>query len=132
MILDGGQLVVEMLKAYRVRHVFGVPGDTGLALYDALRGAQGEISHVLARDERSAAYMADVYARVSFRPGVCEGPSGAGATYLASGLAEAQASSIPVVALLSDTPVGSEGHNVLTALDQPGVFAPITKSVFEN
>jgi acetolactate synthase I/II/III large subunit len=127
MELNGGQLVVEMLKAYGVRYVFGVPGDTGLAFYDALRDAQAEICHVLARDERSAAYMADVYARVSARPGVCEGPSGAGATYLASGLAEAHASSVPVVALLSDTPVRSEDCNVLTALDQPALFAPVTK-----
>lgn len=129
MRLDGGQLVVEMLKAYGVQYVFGVPGDTGLAFYRALEQAQaqGQITHVLARDERSAAYMADVYARVSFRPGVCEGPSGAGATYLASGLAEAHASSIPVIALTSDTPVGQEDRNVLTALDQPALFAPITK-----
>jgi acetolactate synthase I/II/III large subunit len=68
-----------------------------------------------------------VYARVSYRPGVCEGPSGAGATYLASGLAEAHASSIPVIALLSDTPVAREDCNVLTALDQPALFRPITK-----
>jgi acetolactate synthase-1/2/3 large subunit len=129
MRLDGGQLVVEMLKAYGVRHVFGVPGDTSLAYYDALYQAQarGEITHVLARDERSAAYMADVYARVSFRPGVTEGPSGAGATYLAAGLAEAHASSIPVIALTSDTPLSGEGRNVLTALDQPALFEPITK-----
>ncbi|MCL7452929.1 MAG: thiamine pyrophosphate-binding protein [Anaerolineae bacterium] len=129
MRLSGGQLVVEMLKSYGVRHVFGVPGDTGLALYDALdkAQAQGEICHVLARDERSAAYMADVYARVSFRPAVCEGPSGAGATYLASGLAEAHASSIPVIALTSDTPLSLEDRNVLTALDQPALFKPITK-----
>ena len=129
MRLDGGQLVVEMLKAHEVRYIFGVPGDTGLAFYNALAQAQerGEITLVLARDERSAAYMADVYARVSFRPGVCEGPSGAGATYLASGLAEAHASSIPVIALTSDTPVGQEDRNVLTALDQPALFAPITK-----
>jgi acetolactate synthase-1/2/3 large subunit len=127
--LNGGQLVVEMLKAYGVRYVFGVPGDTGLVFYDALEraGRRGEITHVLARDERSAAYMADVYARVSFRPGVCEGPSGAGATYLASGLAEAHASSIPVIALTSDTPVNLEDRNVLTTLDQPALFAPITK-----
>lgn len=126
---NGGQIVVEMLKAYEVRHIFGVPGDTGLAFYDALAqaGRQGQIEHVLARDERSAAYMADVYARVAFRPGVCEGPSGAGATYLASGLAEPQASSIPVVALTSDTPLAEAERNVLTALDQPALFAPITK-----
>jgi len=127
MKLDGGQLLVEMLKAYDVRYVFGVPGDTGLAFYDALRQAAGDVTHVLARDERSAAYMADVYARVSFRPGICEGPSGAGATYLASGLAEAHASSIPVIALLTDTPVSREDCNVLTALDQPALFGPITK-----
>jgi len=126
---NGGQIVVEMLKAYEVRHIFGVPGDTGLAFYDALAqaGRQGQIEHVLARDERSAAYMADVYARVAFRPGVCEGPSGAGATYLASGLAEPQASSIPVVALTSDTPLAEAERNILTALDQPALFAPITK-----
>ncbi len=127
MRLNGGQLIVEMLKAYGVRYLFGVPGDTGLAFYDALCQAQGEITHVLARDERSAAFMADVYARVSFCPGVCEGPSGAGATYLAAGLAEPHASSIPVIALNSDTPLSKENRNVLTTLDQPALFAPITK-----
>lgn len=127
MRLNGGQLVVEMLKVYGVRYVFGVPGDTSLAFYDALCQAQREITHVLARDERSAAFMADVYARVSFCPGVCEGPSGAGATYLAAGLAEPHASSIPVIALTSDTSLSEENRNVLTALDQPALFAPITK-----
>jgi acetolactate synthase-1/2/3 large subunit len=129
MRLNGGQLVVEMLKAYRVQFVFGVPGDTSLALYDALGRAheRGELTHILARDERSAGYMADAYARVSFRPGVTEGPSGAGATYLAAGLAEAHASSIPVIALTSDIPLSGEDRNVLTALDQPALFAPITK-----
>ena len=127
MRFSGGQLVVEMLKAYGVRYVFGVPGDTGLAFYDALCQAQGKVTHVLARDERSAAFMADVYARVSYRPGVCEGPSGAGATYLAAGLAEPHASSIPVIALNSDIPLSGEDCNVLTALDQPALFAPITK-----
>jgi len=125
--LNGGQLAVEMLKAYGVSVLFGVPGDTSLVLYDALCQARGEIRHVLARDERSAAFMADAYARVSSRPGVCEGPSGAGATYLASGLAEAHASSISVVALNSGIPLLNEDRNVLTALDQPALFAPVTK-----
>lgn len=125
--MKASQAIVEMLKQYEVKHVFGVPGDTGLALYEAFRQAKGEIEHVLARDERSASFMADAYARVSFRPGVCEGPSGAGATYLVPGVAEAQASSIPLIALTTDTPLAGEGRNVLTALDQPALFAPITK-----
>ncbi|MGC8874625.1 MAG: thiamine pyrophosphate-binding protein [Chloroflexia bacterium] len=123
----GGQVVVEMLRALQVHHIFGVPGETSLAFYDALCTSQDGPRHILVRDERSAAYMADVYARVSFRPGVCEAPSGAGVTYLASGLAEPHASSIPVVALTSDTPVVQEERNVLTALDQPALFAPISK-----
>ncbi|MDI7275215.1 MAG: thiamine pyrophosphate-binding protein, partial [Anaerolineae bacterium] len=127
MQLSGGRIVVQMLKAYRVEYVFGVPGETSLTFYDALWESRGEITHVLARDERAAAFMADVYARVSSRPGVCEAPSGAGATYLTPGLAEAQASSIPVIALTSDTPLKDEDRNVLTALDQPAVFAPVTK-----
>jgi acetolactate synthase-1/2/3 large subunit len=125
--LKASQAIVEMLKQYGVKHVFGVPGDTGLALYEAFRQARGEIEHVLARDERSASFMADAYARISFRPGVCEGPSGAGATYLAPGVAEANASSIPLIALTTDTPLSGEGRNVLTALDQQALFAPITK-----
>jgi acetolactate synthase-1/2/3 large subunit len=125
--LTGGQIVTEMLKAYGVRYVFGVPGDTSLALYDALCEAQGVIEHILARDERSAAFMADAYARVSGQPGVCEAPGGAGATYLAAGLAEAYASSIPVIAVTSDNPLGGEERNYLGSLDQPALFAPITK-----
>ena len=103
MRLTGGQLVVEMLKAHGVRHIFGVPGDTSLAFYDALCQAQEEITYVLTRDERSAAYMADVYARVSLDPASAKGPA-SGATYLAAGLAEPHASSIPVIAINSDPP----------------------------
>ena len=125
--MTGGQAVVTTLKAYGVQYVFGLPGDTTMPLYDALHGARHEITHVMARDERSASFMADVYARLSGRPGVCEGPSGAGATYLVPGLAEANGSSIAVVALISDIPLAGEGRNVLTELDQEAVFAPVTK-----
>ncbi len=125
--MRGSQAVVEMLKAHQVKYVFGLPGDTSMPLYEALYQVRDEITHVLTRDERSASFMADVYARVSYRPGVCEAPSGAGAIYLAPGVAEAHASSIPVIALTTDIPLSSEGKNVLTALNQEALFAPITK-----
>ena len=100
--------LVEMLHRYEVRHIFGVPGDTSLAFYEALR-ADGRIAHIMARDERTAGFMADAYARLTTRPGVCEAPSGAGATYLLPGLAEATGSSVPFLALTSDVPVGRAG-----------------------
>src|SRR5207248_4828286 len=117
---------------YRVEYLFGVPGDTSMpfyeALYDATQGAAGaSLRHVMARDERSAAFMADAYARVSNRPAICEGPSGGGATYFVGGLAEPHGSSVPVICLVSDTPLRAEDRGVLTAVDQVRLFDPITK-----
>lgn len=125
--MQGARALVQVLAESGVRHVFGLPGDTGMAFYDALREAQGDIAHVMTRDERSASFMADVYARVSRRLGVCEGPSGGGALYIVPGVAEAQGSAVPLLCLTSDTPVGQQGRGVLTELDQEGLFRPITK-----
>jgi acetolactate synthase-1/2/3 large subunit len=122
-----GEALVRLLEAYGVQYVFGVPGDTSMPFYDALYDAPGKLRHILARDERSASFMADVYARLSYKPGVCEGPSGGGATYILPGVAEAHASSIPLVVLTSDTPVSGDEKGVLTELNQEALFAPVTK-----
>src|SRR5436309_6614596 len=123
--LTGAQAVVEMLRAHGVEIVFGLCGDTSLPLYDALRGSA--LRHILTRDERHAAYMADGYARVTGRVGVCEGPSGGGATYILPGLAEANESSIPVLAINTDISVSSRGRYTLTELDQRSLMKPLTK-----
>ncbi|RLC19929.1 MAG: thiamine pyrophosphate-binding protein, partial [Deltaproteobacteria bacterium] len=105
----GAQVIVEMLKQYQVKVLFGVPGDTSIKLYEALHDNQSDLTHVMARDERSAAFMADAYARLSHKPGICECPSGAGSLYTVPGVAEANASSIPVIAITSDVPLSGEG-----------------------
>src|SRR5918997_22422 len=125
--MQGARALVEVLAESGVEHVFGLPGDTGMAFYDALRDARGKIEHVMTRDERSASFMADVYARVSGRIGVCEGPSGGGATYIVPGVAEAHGSALPLLCLTSDTPVAQHGRGVLTELDQESLFRPGTK-----
>ena len=99
--LSGAEAFVHMLRLHGVTHVFGLCGDTSLPLYDALHRLDHGIRHVLTRDERSAAYMADAYARVTGKVGVCEGPSGGGATYILPGLIEANDSSVPVLAVTS-------------------------------
>ncbi len=125
--LSGAEAFVRMLQLHGVSHVFGLCGDTSLPLYDALYRQGHGITHILARDERSAAYMADAYARVTGRVGVCEGPSGGGATYLLPGVVEANESSIALLALTTDIATGSRGRYVLTELDQEALFRPVTK-----
>ncbi len=125
--MTGAEAVVRMLEAYGVTHVFGLCGDTSLPLYDALARLDHGITHVLTRDERNAAYMADGYARVTGRVGVCEGPSGGGATYLLPGLVESNESSVPVLGITTDVPVTARGRYPLTELDQQRLFAPLTK-----
>jgi acetolactate synthase-1/2/3 large subunit len=125
--VTGAEAFVRMLQLHGVKHVFGLCGDTSLPLYDALARLDHGIAHVLTRDERSAAYMADGYARVSGRVGVCEGPSGGGATYILPGVVEANESSVPVLCFTSDVSVAARGRFALTELDQAALFRPLTK-----
>jgi acetolactate synthase-1/2/3 large subunit len=125
--LTGAEAAVRMLELNGVRHIFGLCGDTSLPFYDALCRLDHGIAHVLTRDERCAAYMADGYARVTGKVGVCEGPSGGGATYLLPGIVEANESCIPVLGITSDVPVLSRGRYPLTELDQRSLYRPLTK-----
>jgi len=125
--LTGAEAAVEMLKAHGVEILFGLCGDTSLPFYDALARLPHDMRHILARDERSAAYMADGYARVSGKVGVCEGPSGGGVTYILPGLAEANESSVPLLCINSDISVSGRGRFTLTELDQGALMRPVTK-----
>lgn len=125
--ITGAEAAVEMLRLHGVEIIFGLCGDTSLPFYDALARLPHGMRHILTRDERSAAYMADGYARVSGRVGICEGPSGGGVTYLLPGLAEANDSSVPLLAINSDVSVAARGHFTLTELDQAALMRPVTQ-----
>lgn len=125
--LTGAEAMVRMLEAHGVTDIFGLCGDTTLPFYDALARLDHGINHFLTRDERHAAYMADGYARVTGKPGVCEGPSGGGATYILPGVVEANESSVPILAITTDVATTSRGKYPLTELDQPALFRPLTK-----
>jgi acetolactate synthase I/II/III large subunit len=123
----GADLLVESLLSSGVDTLFGVPGDTGIVFYDALYSAQGRIRHVLARDERHAAVMADAFARVTNRVGAVEVSSGGGTTYAVGGLGEAYAASVPVLLISSDIHRRSRGTGALTEIDQLALFGAVTK-----
>jgi acetolactate synthase I/II/III large subunit len=125
--LNGADAVVRLLQQHGVRHIFGLCGDTSLPLYDSLARLDHGIEHILTRDERHAGYMADAYARLTNRVGVCEGPSGGGATYILPGVVEANDSSVPLLAITTDISVSGRGKFTLTELDQQALFAPVTK-----
>jgi acetolactate synthase-1/2/3 large subunit len=125
--MKGADILVEMLIGYGVDTIFGVPGDTNVSFYESLQQREDEITHVMARDERSAGFMADAYGRFSARPGVVECPSGAGAMYSLPPIAESNASSVPVILLTIDIPLPGEGRGVLTELDCAKLFEPVTK-----
>ena len=125
--LTGAEGLVKLLDQHKVKYIFGLCGDTSLPFYDALYRLNHSIKHVLTRDERSASYMADAYARVTGKVGVCEGPSGGGATYIIPGIVEANESSISVISITSDVPTTSIGHFPLTELNQKELFKPLTK-----
>lgn len=125
--MTGAEAMVALLSRHGVENIFGLCGDTSLPLYDALHRDSRGMAHYLTRDERHAAYMADGYARVTGKPGVCEGPSGGGATYILPGVVEANESSIPILAITTDVAVSSQGKFPLTELDQDALFRPLTK-----
>ena len=125
--MTGGEAIVRTLKAFGVKHVFGLPGNQ-LRFYDAL-ARDGSIRHVLVRHEQAAAHMADGYARITGRVGVCEGSAGPGSTNLITALGEAFASGIPVVAIATTTRSHLSGRANFQELDLENLFRPITKRV---
>lgn len=130
--MHAAKILLEMLSAHDVQHIFGLPGETTLEWYVAWqdwKSSSQPIEHVLTRDERSSAYMADAYARVSFKPGIVEAPS-VGATHLIPGVVEAYKASVPMIVFTSEVPLHTEHRNMLTAFDQTSLFKGITKATF--
>ncbi len=95
--MRGARAIVESLKAHQTEYLFGVPGSTA-PLFAEFAGRE-DIRLVLTHDERAAACMADGYARISYKPGVCSGCTGPGTTNLLTGIGEAWMSSVPVIAI---------------------------------
>ena len=125
MKMTGAQIFLEMLRLYEVRHVFGLPGETTLALYKYWAQCS-DVRHILTHDERSAAFMAEAYAKVTGKVGVSEAPS-PGGTHPAPGVLESQTSAVPTICFTSDVPWNNDKRNMLSGFDQNGLYRPITK-----
>jgi acetolactate synthase-1/2/3 large subunit len=128
--MAGAKALICALEKESVDVVFGLPGGANLPIYDALVDA-GNLRHILVRHEQSAAHMADGYARIKRKAGVCFATSGPGATNLITGIATAYADSSPLIAVTGQVPLAMIGKDAFQETDIIGVANPCTKYAFQ-
>jgi len=119
------ELLVRCLENEGVRYVFGLPGEENLHVLEALR--HSSIQFITTRHEQGAAFMADVYGRLTGKAGVCLSTLGPGATNLMTGVADANLDGAPLVAITGQ--VGTDRMHIESHqyLDLVAMFAPVTK-----
>ncbi len=123
--MKAAKLFVKCLENEGVEYIFGIPGEENLDLMDAL--LDSSITFITTRHEQGAAFMADVYGRLTGRAGVCLATLGPGATNLITGVADANMDHAPVIAIAGQASthrLHKESHQVL---DLELLFQPITK-----
>ena len=123
--MNAAELFVRCLENEDVDYIFGIPGEENIDMMDTL--LDSTIRFVTTRHEQGAAFMADVYGRLTGRAGVCLSTLGPGATNLVTGVADANMDRAPVVAIAGQaatTRMHKESHQ---HLDLVSLFAPITK-----
>jgi acetolactate synthase I/II/III large subunit len=123
--MRAADLLVRCLENEGVAQVFGVPGEETLSLLDALAGST--ITFIPTRHEQGAALMADVYGRLTGRPGVCLATLGPGATNLVTGVADAYLDHAPLVAITGQTDLATIHKEAHQYIDTPELFRSITK-----
>ncbi len=123
--MKASDLFVECLENEGVEYIFGIPGEENLDVMDSMIGSK--IKFITTRHEQGAAFMADVYGRLTGKAGVCLATLGPGATNLVTGFADANMDRAPIVGIAGQgatTRMHKESHQVL---DLVNLFAPISK-----
>lgn len=123
--LNTAELLVKCLENEGVEYIFGLPGEENLDILEALKNSS--IKFITTRHEQGAAFMADVYGRLTGKAGVCLSTLGPGATNLMTGVADANLDGAPLVAITGQ--VGTDRMHIESHqyLDLVAMFAPVTK-----
>ncbi|TMQ91918.1 acetolactate synthase large subunit [Actinomadura soli] len=122
---EAARLLVRALEAEGVEYVFGIPGEENIHFVHAL--TDSSIRYVLVRHEQGAAFMAEIYGRLTGKAGVASATLGPGAINLQLGVADATTNSTPVVAISAQVGLDriyKESHQIV---DLVSLFRPITK-----
>jgi len=123
--MNTAELLVRCLENEGVRYIFGLPGEENLHILEAIK--HSSIQFITTRHEQGAAFMADVYGRLTGQAGVCLSTLGPGATNLMTGVADANLDGAPLVAITGQ--VGTDRMHIESHqyLDLVAMFAPVTK-----
>jgi acetolactate synthase I/II/III large subunit len=123
------QILVDALKIHRVDTAFCVPGESYLAVLDALYDARDLIRLIVARQDGGAAYMAEAYGKVTGRPGICFVTRGPGATNASIGVHTAHEDSTPMILFIGQVPGEFADREAFQEIDYRHMFGPMAKWV---
>lgn len=128
---NGGKLLVECLLALGATKSFGVPGESYLAVLDALYETAGRLDYVLCRNEGGAAFMASAYGKLTGTPGICFVTRGPGATNASIGVHTAMQDSSPMILFVGQVSTDMKGREAFQEIDYGAVFGPLAKWAVE-
>lgn len=124
---NGGQLLVESLIALGAHKSFGVPGESYLAVLDALHDARGQLDYVLCRNEGGASFMAAAYGKLTGTPGLCFVTRGPGATNASIGVHTAMQDSAPMLLFIGQVGTDMIGREAFQEIDYRAMFGTVAK-----
>jgi len=119
--------LVETLVLNGTDHVFCVPGESYLAVLDALHDVRDRIRVVTCRHEAGAANMAEAYGKLTGRPGICMVTRGPGATHASIGVHTAHQDSTPFIMFVGQVACGDKGRGAFQEVDYAAAFGPLSK-----
>jgi acetolactate synthase-1/2/3 large subunit len=126
---SGGQILVDQLRIHGVDHVFCVPGESYLAVLDALYDARNQIRLITCRQEGGAAFMAEAYGKLTGRPGICFVTRGPGAANAAIGVHTAFQDSTPMILFAGQVARDQAEREAFQEVDFRRMFGPLCKWV---
>ncbi len=131
MTRNGGQLLVDSLIALGATQSFGIPGESYLAVLDALHDTQGRLDFVLCRNEGGASFMASAYGKLTGSPGICFVTRGPGVTNASIGVHTAMQDSSPMLLFVGQVGTDMKGREAFQEIDYRAVFGTMVKWAVE-
>jgi len=128
---NGGQILVESLVSLGATKAFGVPGESYLAVLDALHDTAGQLDFILCRNEGGAAFMAAAWGKLTGTPGICMVTRGPGVTNASIGIHTAMQDSAPMLVFVGQVGTDMKGREAFQELDYRAVFGTMAKWAVE-